>query len=122
MTPFEKLKEFHKAFDLLNQDTPQFPSDEQRKLRMKLLQEEFHEYLESEFDNDLINIGKELADIVYIALGTAVAYGIPMDEIFDEVHRSNMDKLGPDGKVRRREDGKVLKPEGWKPPNINQFF
>lgn len=118
MSPFAKLRAFHEAFDLPHPVSPGLPDAGQRDLRRKLLTEEFHEYLDAEAQDDLVEIAKELADVIYIAYGTAVAYGIPMDAVFDEVHRSNMAKLGPDGKVIRREDGKVLKPQGWTKPDI----
>jgi predicted HAD superfamily Cof-like phosphohydrolase len=84
---------------------------------MKLITEEFNELCDAEEANDLVEIADALADIIYIACGTAVSYGIPLDKVFEEVHRSNMAKL-VDGKVLRREDGKVQKPEGWTPPDI----
>lgn len=118
MSPFAKLRAFHEAFDLPRPDSPGLPDDDQRALRRKLLAEEFKEYMDAEDQNDLAEIAKELSDVIYIAYGTAVAYGIPMDAVFDEVHRSNMAKLGPDGKVIRRDDGKVLKPQGWTKPDI----
>jgi predicted HAD superfamily Cof-like phosphohydrolase len=68
-----------------------------------------------------VEIADALADIIYIACGTAVSYGIPLDRLFAEVHRSNMAKL-VDGKVIRRSDGKVQKPEGWAPPNVKSIL
>lgn len=115
--PQEALWEFHTAFDLTRSEAPGLPSKDIRELRIKLLREEWEEYLEGEAADDIVEIADALADMVYIAYGTAVAYGIPLDKVFAEVHRSNMAKL-VDGKVIRREDGKVLKPEGWKPPDI----
>jgi predicted HAD superfamily Cof-like phosphohydrolase len=85
---------------------------------MKLLAEEMYEYTVAENENDIIEIADALADIIYIACGTAASYGIPLDKVFEEVHRSNMAKL-VDGKPIYREDGKVLKPEGWTPPDID---
>ena len=62
-----------------------------------------------------------MADIIYIVCGTAASYGIPLNKVFDEVHRSNMAKL-VDGKPIRREDGKILKPEGWTAPDIKKVL
>ena len=115
--PYDAVDAFHEAFGLPRGTAPAFPDLPQRGLRVKLLREEFEEYLKAEGDNDLIEVADALADIIYIACGTAVAYGIPLDRVFAEVHRSNMAKL-VDGKVIRREDGKVLKPAGWKPPDV----
>lgn len=118
---FNSVKDFHVAFGQLVGETPKFPDKETRDLRKRLLTEEFREYVIGEDNNDLENVAKELADIIYIVCGTAVSYGISLDKVFAEVHRSNMDKL-VDGKVIYRDDGKVLKPDGWQPPNIKQFI
>jgi NTP pyrophosphatase (non-canonical NTP hydrolase) len=67
---------------------------------------------------DLVPVAKELADVVYIAYGTAFTLGIDLDAVFAEVHRSNTTKLGPDGRFQLREDGKVLKGEHYQPPDI----
>lgn len=118
---YKDVLKFHEAFDLPISKTPNLPDMQERELRGKLLTEEFREYIEAENDNDLVEIADALADIIYIACGTAISYGIPLDKVFKEVHRSNMAKL-VDGKVLRREDGKVMKPEGWTPPNINKIL
>jgi len=114
---FKDVMDFHKAFGQKVGDKPELPDINERGLRMKLLREEFEEYMEAEEENDLVEIADALADLIYIACGTAVSYGIPLDKIYDEVHRSNMSKL-VDGKPIYREDGKVMKPEGWSPPDI----
>lgn len=116
-TMFEMVRDFHEAFGQRIGRRPSLPDMNERSLRMKLLQEEMREYCEAEGDDNLIEIADALADIIYIACGTAVSYGIPLDELYQEVHRSNMAKL-VDGKVLRRDDGKVIKPEGWTPPDI----
>lgn len=120
--PQDALWEFHSAFDLTRSEVPGLPDQKTRELRVKLLREEWEEYLEGEADDDIVEIADALADMVYIAYGTAVAYGIPLDKVFEEVHRSNMSKLGPDGKPIYREDGKVLKPESWSPPDISSIL
>ena len=115
---YNDVKTFHLAFGQRIGEIPAVPeSIDERELRMSLLEEEFNEYVDAEEDADIIEIADALADIIYIALGTAVSYGIPLDKVFEEVHRSNMAKL-VDGKVLRRADGKVQKPEGWTPPDI----
>lgn len=117
--------EFHAACDapVFDQEKPcQFPNDKDRELRMSLLKEEFEEYVEAEKENDIVAVADALADMLYIIFGTAHAYNIPLDEIFLEVHSTNMEKVGENGKVKRREDGKILKPEGWKPPQISKMI
>lgn len=117
MSMFTDVKAFHRAFGQRIGEKPELPSAEERCLRIRLLEEEFEEYMDAEGKDDLVEIADALADIIYIACGTAVSYGIPLDAIFEEVHSSNMAKL-VDGKVIYREDGKVKKPEGWMPPDI----
>lgn len=119
---FQDVKKFQTAVGQHIGEAVEFPDGPERALRMRLLQEEVKEYEEGEYKNDIENIAKELADIIYIVCGTAASYGIPLDKVFDEVHRSNMAKLGPDGRPKRREDGKILKPDGWVPPDIKSIL
>ena len=121
MSMFTDVRAFHRAFEQRVGETPQLPGNEERTLRIKLLEEEFIEYMSAEHDNNLVEIADALADIIYIACGTAVSYGIPLDDVFEEVHASNMAKL-VDGKVIRRADGKIQKPEGWEPPDIERIL
>ena len=118
---YTDVKEFHQAFGQRVGEKPELPSKEERELRKKLLAEEYTEYVVAEYRNDLVEIADALADIIYIACGTAVSYGIPLDRLFAEVHRSNMAKL-VDGKVIRRSDGKVQKPDGWTPPDVKNIL
>lgn len=118
---YTDVKEFHQVFGQRVGEKPELPSKEERELRKKLLAEEYTEYVVAEYKNDLIEIADALADIIYIACGTAVSYGIPLDRLFAEVHRSNMAKL-VDGKVIRRSDGKVQKPDGWTPPDVKNIL
>jgi len=73
-------------------------------------------YSDDQIDEAYANLAKELVDVIYVFIGTALRYGIPLDAVWDEVQRSNMAKVS--GDVRRRDDGKILKPEGWTPPDI----
>ena len=116
MSFYTDVRDFHQAFGQRIGEKPELPSEDERTLRKRLLSEEFDEYLDAEYDHNLVEIADAIADIIYIACGTAVSYGIPLDDVFAEVHRSNMAKL-VDGKVIRRTDGKVQKPEGWTAPD-----
>lgn len=89
-----------------------------RPLRLSLLLEEVGELLSAERSDNLSGIADALADIEVIADGTALEYGIPLDEVRDEVHRANMSKLGLDGKPIYREDGKVMKGPRYAPPDV----
>lgn len=124
-TPLQMVKAFHEAFGVPTYDTPKVPEIDRRVLRVALMEEEWGELTEAlsrgTYGN-LIDIADALADLVYVIYGTALEYGIPLDAVLEEVHRSNMAKLGPDGKPILRADGKILKPEGWQPPNIEAIL
>ena len=121
MSMFTDVRAFQRAVGQHVGEKPELPDSNERQLRIRLLKEEFNEYFDGEVKDDLVEIADALADIIYIACGTAVSYGIPLDDIFEEVHASNMAKL-VDGKVIRRADGKIQKPEGWAPPDIERIL
>ena len=124
MNPIVKaLLEFNEYFEIPKLDGPGLGHDELIELRIKLLTEEVQEYAEAARSGDLVEVLDALADIGYILAGTIINHGMQAiyDDAFNEVHRSNMAKL-VNGKVIRREDGKVMKPEGWQPPQLAQFL
>lgn len=121
-TPFDMVREFHQTYGLPIVDTPGHPSEDRIKLRRELISEEYWEYDRAVNRNDLVNIAQELADIIYVVYGCALEYGIPLDEVFAEIHRANMSKLDTDGSVIRREDGKVLKGPNYSPPDIGAIL
>ena len=124
MNPMVKsLLEFNEAFEIPKLNDPGLSESALAELRIKLLTEEVQEYAEAVRSGDLVEVLDALADIGYILAGTIINHGMQgvFDDAFNEVHRSNMAKL-VDGKVLRREDGKVMKPEGWQPPNLAQFL
>jgi predicted HAD superfamily Cof-like phosphohydrolase len=92
------------------------------RLRVALVEEEVGEFVAASERGDLIGVADALADIVYVAYGTALTYGIDLDAVLHEVHRSNMSKLGNDGKPLIRDDGKVLKSERYFPPDIESIL
>lgn len=101
---------------------PTFNDPDLRALRRDLLAEEYAEYTTAENNDDLIEVVDALLDIIVIAWGTLIAY-VGEDKAkaaAAEVTRSNLDKVT--GQIRRREDGKILKPEGWEPPNIRKVL
>ena len=113
LTPVEMLAEFHGAFG------QPFGHGNIRnsELRIDLHQEETEELVEALEAADLVGAAKELADVVYVAYGTAHSLGIPLDAVLAAVHESNMSKFGPDGPVLS-ETGKVLKSDRYVPPDI----
>jgi predicted HAD superfamily Cof-like phosphohydrolase len=131
MTNFEMVKEFHRVFGLTLNDSPTTISWDDAELRYKLMEEEFSEVVAEVFEDEddissipshLSKVAKELADLLYVTYGTAATYGIDIDKVFTEVHRSNMSKLTADGKVLRREDGKVLKSDQYSPANVEAIL
>ena len=124
MNPIVKsLLEFNQAFEIPKLDQPGLGPDELIELRIKLLTEEVQEYAEAARAGDLVEVLDALADIGYILAGTIINHGMQdiYDDAFNEVHRSNMAKL-VDGKVLRREDGKVLKGPNYFKPDFKKFF
>ena len=88
-------------------------------LRLELLSEEMEEVVEA---GSMEKLTKELADLIYVAIGMAVTFGLPLVEVFERVHQSNMSKLGEDGKPIYREDGKVMKGPNYQPPKLDDLF
>lgn len=115
------VRDFHRATDTPVLEFPRVPDADRRVLRDRLLREEFNEFVEANDRGDVVEVADALADIIYVAVGTALEYGIPLDRVWDEVQRTNMAKIDPTtGRVRRREDGKILKPAGWTAPDIEK--
>lgn len=121
-TNFELVEEFHKTFSLPTFTELRHPDKAEIELRIKLQVEEHNEVLEAIGFGDVYHIAKELADLIYICYGTALTYGIDLDKVFAEVHRSNMSKLTADGKVLRREDGKVLKSDQYELADVKKVL
>lgn len=112
------VKEFHRTFDIVAHPTPTVVDEGTRELRIRLIQEEFEELKEALAQGDLVSISKEMADLLYVVYGTAVSYGIDMGPVFQEIHRSNMSKVGG----YKREDGKWVKPATYSPACIEPIM
>ncbi|KES07701.1 hypothetical protein BU52_07175 [Streptomyces toyocaensis] len=117
-SPADLVREFHRAFALDARDTPAEVPPELAAHRAELLAEEAKEVAEVSVTGPLDRLAHELADVVYVAYGTALVHGIDLDAVIAEIHRSNMTKLGPGGQVSRRADGKVLKGEHYEAPDV----
>ncbi|WP_420574382.1 hypothetical protein [Kordia sp.] len=121
----EAVTEFHEAFGLGIKNTPTANISEARNmLRFNLMKEENEEYLEAAQNNDLVEVADALGDMLYILCGTIIEHGMQekIVEVFEEIQRSNMSKLGADGKPIYREDGKVLKGPNYFKPNIAKIL
>lgn len=118
------VKAFHEAFGHPVAEKPQLVDRDLWFLRGTLLGEELEEYALACDEEDLVGVADALADQLYILLGTMHVHGMQdkIEEIFDEVQRSNMSKLGEDGKPIYREDGKVLKGPNFSEPNIKDII
>lgn len=124
-SPANLVREFHLAFGLDARSTPTEVSPELAAHRGELLAEEAEEaeeVAEVSVAGPLDKLAHELADVVYVAYGTALVHGIDLDAVLAEIHRSNMTKLGPDGRVARRADGKVLKGEHYEVPDVSSVL
>lgn len=108
------VREFFATFSVDMPESPAFPSQEVVAFRCGMIWEEYQELVTAIGNRDLVGVADAVADILYTTEGLALAFGIDTGPVLAEVHRSNLAKLG--GPVR--EDGKILKPEGWTPPNI----
>jgi len=118
------VEEFHKAFDHPVAVTPGLVPASLASLRFDLMNEENQEYLLACADGNPIEIADALGDMLYILAGTILVHGMQhkIVEVFEEIQRSNMSKLGADGKPVKRADGKVLKGPDYFPPNIKSIL
>lgn len=116
---------FHNAFGLgVSQKMRADLGTDKNLLRFNLMDEENKEYLEAANNNDMVEVADALGDMLYILCGTILEHGMQykIEEVFEEIQRSNMSKLGADGKPIYREDGKVLKGPNYFKPNIEQIL
>ena len=121
----DKVQEFHEVFRCFLQAQPVGAIPEKEwKVRFNLMQEELDEYRQAAEAGDLVGIADALTDLMYVVLGTYLAHGLQdvAEELFDEVHRSNMSKLDRQGNPIYREDGKVLKSELFTEPDLQKIL
>ncbi|MDH4084498.1 MAG: hypothetical protein OEV99_12770 [Nitrospira sp.] len=112
------VEAFHSRFDILVHTVPTELNEETKRLRVRLIQEEFDELKEAMAAGNLAAVAKEMADLLYVTYGTAVSYGIDMGPVFQEVHRSNLSKVGG----YKRADGKWVKPPTYSPAHIDPIL
>ena len=120
----DSVAEFHEIFKIGNADKMTIIDEAGYTLRYNLLKEENEEYLEAAKKGDMIEIADALGDQLYILCGTILKHGLQhkIEEVFDEIHRSNMSKLDENGKPIFREDGKVLKSTKYFRPDIKKIL
>jgi|TARA_B100000959_G_scaffold111717_1_gene117845 predicted HAD superfamily Cof-like phosphohydrolase len=122
MTNFTSVKKFMEIFGQEVKAKAEFPSDKIVKLRYNLIKEELDEFEKALKDKNLKEVADALADILYVTYGAGHAFGIDLDKCFDEVQRSNMSKLGENGKPIYNDQGKVMKGPNYFEPNLKKYI
>jgi len=121
MTNFESVKKFMQTFGQETRTKASFPNDKIVNLRIDLIREELSELDEAIKKKDIKEVADALTDILYVTYGAGHAFGINLDKCFQEVQKSNMSKLGEDGKPIYNDQGKVMKGPGYFKPDLNKF-
>ena len=122
MTNFEKVGLFMTTFGQEVKKKPSLSSDKINNLRINLIEEELIELKDAVNNKDIREVADALTDILYVTYGAGHAFGINLDDCFEEVQKSNMSKLGDDGKPIYNELGKVMKGPKYFKPNLNKFL
>ena len=122
MTNFEKVGLFMKTFGQEVKTKASLSTDKINQLRINLIREELEEFIEAIKNNDLKEAVDALTDILYVTYGAGHAFGVNLDNCFDEVQKSNMSKLGKDGKPIYNEAGKVMKGPDYFKPDLSKFI
>ena len=122
MTNFEKVGTFMKTFGQEVKQSPSFSSDKINELRLNLIKEELNELIEAMNNKDLVEVADALTDILYVTYGAGHAFGINLDDCFEEVQCSNMSKLDNNGKPIYNDKGKVMKGPNYFKPDLNKFI
>ena len=121
MTNFDKVGTFMKTFGQEVKTKPSFSTDKINKLRLDLIKEELTELTEAMNNKDLLEVADALTDILYVTYGAGHAFGINLDQCFEEVQNSNMSKLDENGKPIYNEHGKVMKGPNYFKPDLSKF-
>jgi len=118
---FEKVGDFMEAFGQEVLYIPTMPDFNLAALRLDLIEEEVQELRDGLGKKSMLEVADALTDILYVVYGAGHAFGLDLDDCFHEVHRSNMTKLGEDGRPMYRDDGKVMKGPNYEEPDLSQF-
>ena len=121
VTNFEMVGDFMEAFGQEVLYQPKMPDTKLAALRLDLIEEEVQELRDGLGKKSMLEIADALTDILYVVYGAGHSFGIDLDECFDEVHSSNMTKLGEDGRPMYPEDGKVMKGPNYREPDLTAF-
>ena len=122
MSNFLKVKMFMDTYGQEVKSKAEFPNKNIVNLRLNLIKEELEELQEAVKQEDLLEVADALTDILYVTYGAGHAFGIDLDNCFNEVQKSNMSKLGADGKPIYNQSGKVMKGPKYFKPDLKQFL
>ena len=122
MSNFNSVKKFMETFGQEVKNKAEFPDEKIQNLRVSLIEEELSELKEAIKNKDIKEVADALTDILYVTYGAGHAFGVDLDQCFDEVQRSNMSKLDENGKPIFNEHGKVLKGPNYFKPNLEKFI
>ena len=121
MSNFERVRKFMKTFGQEVKEKAEFPNNKITSLRYDLINEELEEFKQAIDRKDIKEVADALTDILYVTYGAGHAFGINLDKCFEEVQKSNMSKLGNDGKPIYNQKGKVMKGPKYFKPNLKKF-
>jgi len=122
MSNFNKVKTFMNTYGQEVKEKASFPENKIVQLRIDLIEEELNELKEAVKNNDIVEVADALTDILYVTYGAGHSFGVDLDKCFDEVQRSNMSKLGVDGKPIYNESGKVMKGPDYFAPDLKKII
>ena len=121
MSNFNNVKTFMNTYGQDVKEKAEFPESKIVQLRIDLIEEELNELKEAIKNKDIVEVADALTDILYVTYGAGHSFGVNLDECFDEVQRSNMSKLGEDGKPIYNDSGKVMKGPNYFAPNLKKI-
>jgi predicted HAD superfamily Cof-like phosphohydrolase len=121
-TNFERVGEFMQMLGLPIGPPAALPTDDLFHFRLELIQEETLELVRAYRKSDLVEFADAIGDLLYVVYGLGHASGLPMDEVFAEIHRANMDKKRSDGTGKRFSKVDAEKPDGWQPPDLKKVI
>ena len=121
MSNFQSVKKFMQTFSQEVKDKSEFPNEKVVQLRYELIKEELEELKQAIKEKDMKEVADALTDILYVTYGAGHAFGINLDQCFEEVQNSNMSKLGLDGRPIYNDKGKVMKGPNYFKPDLNKF-
>ena len=121
MSNFIKVKTFMNTYGQDVKEKAEFPENKIVQLRIDLIEEELNELKEAIKNKDIVEVADALTDILYVTYGAGHSFGVNLDECFDEVQRSNMSKLGEDGRPIYNDSGKVMKGPNYFAPNLKKI-